>query len=725
MTQSQYKNQNLRNHSFQNQNLSDLDFSNADIRGACFKNAILVRTNFSKARAGLAPLQSCALIAISFVLIIISGLAIGYSSAFPALIDKLLFENNAVDIEVLVLVGISSLAGFIFIIIRQGLGVSLSAFAIVIAIMTAIIAFAIRGDGTITAAAILQAVVIAMIMASVLVASVAHSLFFSIAGTKALILSIVVALAIAVVGAQEGIKGTPAVNSSTSLALTYLLSMILIILSVYISNKAILGDSRYKLIRAFPIVLCATLGTSFREANLTAADFTQAQLKATDFRNATLTRTRWYQAQGLDQASTWGAYLGNPILRNLVITGQGQDQNFDNLNLQGVNLRGAQLSDASFISANLSNADLQDADLSRAKLVKAQLYNTRLNRACLTGANIQDWAIALDTQFDDVRCDYVYMHLPTPEDQDPYRKPDNRDEIFAPGDFADFITPIIKTLDLYKQQNVDPRQVANTYKTIDLFHHDGIDPSAAAVALKRLADLHPEAGLEVVALEGRGNEKVRLQARVSSQANPSELSKEYFEQYGEVKDLSYGDLQSLLRGIEEKDSRIRSLEAMVTTAIQQKSFYVETYQNMGDTVTEKSEISISAGGDIGSVSGIVGGDVSGVMNLGTISGNVTNAINGLPEDSDEKAELKSLLKQLQDAIEAEPTLESDDKAEALEQVQTLAKAGQNPQDSAMQKAAKTAMKILKGTTTGLSETTKLVGECAKLLPAISSLLLLL
>ena len=175
----------------------------------------------------------------------------------------------------------------------------------------------------------------------------------------------------------------------------------------------------------------------------------------------------------------------------------------------------------------------------------------------------------------------------------------------------------------------------------------------------------------------------------------------------------------------EKDERIRSLERMVESAIQNNKFYVETYYNMGDTVSEKSSININAGGDISNVSGIAGGDISGVLNLGTISGSVTNAINQLPDQpGSEQPSLKELLTQLQALIETETELAPEDKAEALEQVKTLAEAGQKPEDSGLQKVAKTAMKILKGTVSGLSETTKLVGECAKLLPAIAALLAL-
>ena len=111
------------------------------------------------------------------------------------------------------------------------------------------------------------------------------------------------------------------------------------------------------------------------------------------------------------------------------------------------------------------------------------------------------------------------------------------------------------------------------------------------------------------------------------------------------------------------------------------------YTTLFRSVSEKSSINIQAGGDIGNVSGITGGDVSGVINLGEISGDVTNTINQLPDalPSNEPG-LKELLSQLQVAIEAEPELPDEDKAEALEQVKVLAEAGQNPEDNFLQKA---------------------------------------
>ncbi|WP_230968590.1 pentapeptide repeat-containing protein, partial [Nostoc sp. WHI] len=103
-----------------------------------------------------------------------------------------------------------------------------------------------------------------------------------------------------------------------------------------------------------------------------------------------------------------------------------EDKNFDREDLRGVNFQGANLVDISFIGANLSKANFQEADLSRAKLVQTQLDHTDFTGATLTGAFIQDWGITTDTKFDGVRCEYVYMRLPTAYNPNPLRKPDNR-----------------------------------------------------------------------------------------------------------------------------------------------------------------------------------------------------------------------------------------------------------------------------------------------------------
>ena len=421
----------------------------------------------------------------------------------------------------------------------------------------------------------------AIIWAGVLIGALALTLVFSLSRITTPVLAILFACASAVVGLREGVRGIPPESTFAYLLISGVITIILFALSLYVGFKTIWGDGKYKLIRSLAVNFCTLGGTSFRGADLTDADFSQATLSYADFRNTNLTRTCWHQAAGLDRARLEGTSLANSNIQRLVITKDGQKANFDYQDLHGLNLKNAKLADISFIAANLSEATLQDADLTRAKLVQTQLYGSDLTHACLTGACIQDWAISTTTKFDEIKCDFIYMRLPTKADPDPWRKPDNRQEIFKEGDFSDFIAPIIKTLDIYRQQNLDPRLLAGTFKTLDLFHYQGLDPAAAVIALKKLAEEHPEAGLQVVALEGKGSDKIRLQTSVSRDVNSSELSASYFEKYNQVKALPEADIQSLL--VAEKDERIRSLEKLLESALQQPKFYVETVPAKGES----------------------------------------------------------------------------------------------------------------------------------------------
>lgn len=150
--------------------------------------------------------------------------------------------------------------------------------------------------------------------------------------------------------------------------------------------------------------------------------------------------------------------------------------------------------------------------------------------------------------------------------------------------------------------------------------------------------------------------------------------------------------------------------------------------NSGEINMSQSKGNVSISGVQGNVSGIVAAGenqtLTGVA-IGAISGSVTNTINQLPTASNPNSPgIKELLTQLQAAIEAELELTNEDKVEALEQVKTLAEAGQKPGDNVLQKAAKTSMKVLKGTIASLPDAAELAESCAKLLPAIATLLVL-
>jgi uncharacterized protein YjbI with pentapeptide repeats len=723
MSQSFYQ-ANLCGKSFKGQNLSGVNFSYANIQGADFTDATLVGADFTNSLAGLQKRWSFGLIFASLILVFVAGLDTGYSGAAIGIIF-VKQSNNGINL----LLSISTtliLIIFGFVSAQRGLGAEIGILSVILAatvpLITAISPYEFTAD------TVIQSITIAGSISGIVTGSLATSVIQAISGRKFSTLSIILTLIGAFIGTSLGIPGSNFNEQASGIIFAVLMSAILIGLNIYFANKANLGDPRFSLIRVLTITLCAIKSTSFRNANLVNANFTQAKLKHTDFRAAVLKNTNWHGSKFMEYARTKGTYLANPIILELILTKDGKSKNFDRYDLRGLNLQGADLTDVSFVGANLSEANLQEADLSRVKLVQAQLYRTDLRQCCLTGAFIQDWAISTDTALDEVKCDYVYMRLPTTEDPDPWRKPDNRQENFKEGDFSDFIAPIVKTLDLYRTQSIDLRKMAGTFKTLDLFHHKGIDPAAVAVAIQQLSEEYPEAGFEIIALEGRGNEKIRLQAVVSSGTNGSDLSSEYFARYREVKSLSYENLQSLLSGMAEKDDRIRGLEKLLDNALHQPRFYVETYQNQGEFIMSQSKGNVNISNVQGNVSGVAAAGENQTMTgvaIGAISGTVTNTISHLPDTLDPtEPGIKELLLQLQALIEAETELPNEDKVEALEQVKILAEVGGKPEDSNLQKAGKTAIKILKGTFSGLSETTKLVSECAKLLPAISALLIL-
>ncbi|MEH2167349.1 MAG: pentapeptide repeat-containing protein [Nostoc sp.] len=654
-----FSGQNLRGRNFKGrQDLAGANFSYTDIRGTNFINANLRGANFSHAKAGLQLHSIIVLVLTSLLVSTISGFFFPYFGA--STISLLISRKDPAGLAVIVILAVF----FIFLLtIRQ----SVLAALIVIALGAALVGMGAMS--TSLAASVIVTVV-------VVVAAVEGRAAMAAAVTSAVMAAMT---AIVIVYAKAGAL----VGYGAAIA-----TVVTVGLSLYMSLRTLAEDEKYIYIRMIGIA-CGGDGTSFRSANLTDANFTQAILKSTNFTNANLTRTCWFQAQKLDFASVWKTYLDKSLVRQLVVTREGQDKNFDNLSLRGVNLCGANLADASFIGADLSEANLQDTDLSRAKLKQTQLDGTDLTGATLTGAYIEDWGITNTTKLHGVRCEYVFMRLPTKEDPDPLRKPDNKQEVFADGDFADFIKPIFDTLDLY--------------------HNQGIDPRAVAIAFKNLAENHPEAELEIVAMEKRGDDKILLRAKTAVVSDKSLLSAEYFDDYNQLKALSQS--QQLL--LVEKDKRIISLENMVDTALKQPKFYTQGDTNMSDI----SGISIQGSSN---VSGIAGNN--SIANLGTISGNVSIALNELPDAPDaEKPGIKELLSQLQDAIIQSTYLPEEDKAEALEQVKALAEAGKNPQESTKQKTAKTAITMLKGIFTGLPVVASVVEAANKLLPTISKL----
>jgi len=122
--------------------------------------------------------------------------------------------------------------------------------------------------------------------------------------------------------------------------------------------------------------------------------------------------------------------------------------------------------------------------------------------------------------------------------------------------------------------------------------------------------------------------------------------------------------------------------------------------------------------------GSVGGDFNAsgsALNLGDISGTVTNTLNQLSGSPDQQ-HLKDYLTELLDAIQTDPALSEDDRLDAQEAVNEIGQAAQaeqsEPQQSAIAKASRTLNRMAKA----LPDATKFVRSVNRLLPLIVGLI---
>jgi uncharacterized protein YjbI with pentapeptide repeats len=559
---------NLRGQSFKGKDLSGADFSEADIRSTNFTGANLRGANFTGAKCGL---QKCWMIlSLNFCWLLagVSGVFSVFSSSLVSVftdsvqilsVQKYFVENWMVLILFIFFLIVIILRG-----IPSGVLYVITA-AIVIAIVTAVIttSLPVLGAGSIAVAAVV-AITVATITAAVAAATAFISAAAVAVGGETAFIS---AVAVAAGGALTVIKKYAIATASPgdiqsqmmdalATAVPVGFTIVVAFAGAYISQRAMRGDPRDAWVRSFAIAFAAIGGTSFRSADLSHANFTGAKLKSTDFRKANLTRVRWYGAKILDRVRPGDTYLKNISLRQLLITGNGQNQDFDRQDLRGVNLQEANLTNASFIDTDLSQANLQEATLFEAKLVQTNLDKANLSKANLTGAYIEDWGITRNTIFEGVKGDYVYQKLPTKYNRDPNRMPPSEQGNFGENDLYIFITSVLDTLDLYHRQN--------------------INAGVAITVLKGLTEDYP-VQFELAGIEKRGDSQYVMKLKVFGQASHFQLQREYYARYEQT--LPLYDPKMLMPDSENIVAEI------IKTVKENPGTHIENLHNQGIFIT--------------------------------------------------------------------------------------------------------------------------------------------
>ena len=710
-----FSGQNLRGRNFRGQDLRGASFVNADIRGANFTDAELQGADFTGAIAGLqkrwaigqAILGFGLLLSLNFITVLLSALLI-----------RFLFQETTIRIISVVpgIIVILFVLGVLFVLAKKGFtiqsfSINTIAFIITIAgavILTLLITSLFSGVlGTVSVIAALTSVfpTVVRILAAILAAGVVASLVsvivavvaaVSVAGAVTPVVTSVVSGASAgiVVAAISGVSLVSLGAGITAIAI----APAVLSLGLYAAWCVNKDDEKFAVVRTLGLTFGSLGGTSFKGADLTDANFAQAKLKSANFANSrkrttNLTRTNWNNTKKLDKAQPGNSIFSNFKVLQLLTTGQGNNQDFSQFNLRGANLNFAQLNGANLKNADLTEASLCQADLQHANLTEVQAVGTDFTQAYLTGACLEAWNIDRVT-LSGIDCAFYFLRETPDPKGDRDRRPHDPDRLYEPGDAEKLLTEARDIVEVLLKHCTNAKDLAQS--------------------LQRLTESYPEATLQKI--EHKDNADFLVTLTVPPETDKAQVETTLHKAYDEIRALrgEVKDLQAL---------RAADLKDVVTALADRQSPPVNINQNInqntGDhtmTTQDTQNITATSGSFVNT-----GNDFSnsGTINLGAISGTVTNAIGQLPTPETHEPDLKTALTDLQTAIESS-SLSDDDKAEALEQVKTIADAGKTPKDNALHKTIKTAMKLLKGTIADLPATEDLVKVLVKIVPIVAA-----
>ena len=461
----------------------------------------------------------------------------------------------------------------------------------------------------------------------------------------------------------------------------------LTLFACYLGYRTLKDEMRDPWLRKIVIAFAAMGGTSFYKATVTDADFTGATLKNVNFNRAILTRTCFKDTVKLNLARPGNTLLEKPIVRDLLINpSSGEEKDLSKANLRGAYLKEANLQRANLKNADISGATFEYANLSSANLTEVNAVYTNFNSAYLTGACLENWNIDTTTKLDNVDCQYVYLLNNEKE-----RQPSSGD--FKTGEFTKLFEEVFDTVNLIFENGIDWKAFIETMKTVQVENED--------------------TPLEVSSIENKGDGVFVVKVKVPPDADKEKIHQEFEENYQLKLQAVEAKYKALLDAKENEISSYHRENANmmeITKILASRPINIET-KAMNNSPDNSTNITT---GDINN---------TGNLNIGKIIKDVNNTIDNISEsDNNENEQLKTSLKELMQAIETENELDDEEKAGAANNVKTIAKASQKPEDEGLQKKATRAVKLLETLAKGLKPANKLYTACQSILPQIVTFL---
>ncbi|AFY68889.1 pentapeptide repeat protein [Thalassoporum mexicanum PCC 7367] len=341
-------------------------------------------------------------------------------------------------------------------------------------------------------------------------------------------------------------------------------------------------------------------GTDLILANLSSAcviraNFTNADLSQTDCTDADFSYSRFSKAL-LSMTDFTGANLTQAKLPKANLIGAI----FCRTNLTQANFLEAKLLEADFDEANLKNAsfymariertNFKSSNLNGAFLVRTEAIETNFSNAELTGACIHGWNIDKYTNFNNLRCKYIFRDVEIPVDD---QEAEYLDRVpatgeFAPGDFQKLFQKAINTVDLIFQHGIDWKAFSESF-------------------IKLQSETGEELAIAAIETRDDGSFVIRINAPVDAQKAEIEkfiyskykaALKEQTEKYKAMladKDKEISNKEEIIQLYREKST---DLKQIVFKLAESQPVFNNTNTNIGRDQNTNATNSIVAGHDI-------------------------------------------------------------------------------------------------------------------------------
>lgn len=254
------------------------------------------------------------------------------------------------------------------------------------------------------------------------------------------------------------------------------------------------------------------------------------------------------------------------------------------------------------------------------------------------------------------------------------------------------------------------RRYSETLNVVQLLIRNGINREAFVATWENLAKDYPDLNPDDIQEIKKKGQDVELTVAVPEDTDKGQFEHSFDSNYAtklkEIEAKYQAQLEAKEAIIFLQRQSITDIKEVLQITKSSNINFSPTFQTEAKAVAEQNPVTIKAGRDIS----------GNVINLGEIKGNVTNAINQIPNKED-SGDIKTLLTQLQEAISADKDLADEDKADALEQVENLAKIALHDKPEEKSTLASKAIRALKRIIDNIPTITKIIETVSKVFGA--------